>query len=56
MVNILANMDAPVAAVSIRAEVTAQAHYVISILGQVELFAKNEPKKMSEAVNYVMLF
>ena len=45
MVNILANMDAPVAAVSIRADVTAQAHYVISILGQVELFAKKQTEK-----------
>ena len=48
-----------IAAVSIRAEVTTLADYVISILEQVarRIVCKNQtPKKMSQALNYVMLF
>ena len=48
--------DWRIAAVSIRAEVTTQADYVISILEQVELFVQIKlTENMAQGPNYVML-
>ena len=48
--------DRRIAAVSIRAEVMTQADYVISILGQVELFVQIKlTENMSQGHNYVMV-